>query len=129
MKRVLKCAFAYDGERERESLSSCLLPEYLVELIAKPFPFPDVESSLWCSCCNFSYSLSWQAYHFRSSNTMRLLCNGYYPEVLVVDPNSFEIVHTLCCKVAPDWISACCHIQPPHRQGKWHLAFCLAYVG
>ncbi|XP_076449576.1 WD repeat-containing protein 7-like isoform X2 [Babylonia areolata] len=61
-------------------------------------------------------------FHSRSSNAMRLLCNGYYPEVLILDPHSFEIIHTLCSQVSPDWISACCHILPPNRQDDVILA-------
>jgi hypothetical protein len=64
------------------------------------------------------FDFLFQAYNFRSSNCVRLLCNGQYPEVLILDPLSFEIVHSLCSQVSPDWISACCHILPPNRQGK-----------
>lgn len=37
---------------------------------------------------------------------VRLFCNGYYPEVLVMDPFSLEILFALSSKVNPDWISA-----------------------
>lgn len=37
---------------------------------------------------------------------VRLFCNGYYPEVLVMDPFSLEILFMLSSKVNPDWISA-----------------------
>ncbi|XP_070197340.1 WD repeat-containing protein 7-like isoform X2 [Littorina saxatilis] len=62
------------------------------------------------------------AHHFRSSKAMRLLCNGYYPEVLILHPQTFEILHSLCSRVAPDWISASCQIQPPNRQDDVILA-------
>ncbi|XP_025115150.1 WD repeat-containing protein 7-like isoform X3 [Pomacea canaliculata] len=59
---------------------------------------------------------------FRSSKELRLICNGYYPEILVMDPLSLEVVYSLCSKVVPDWISACCHIQPPQREDDVLLA-------
>lgn len=37
---------------------------------------------------------------------VRLFCNGYYPEVVVMDPFSLEILFMLSSKVNPDWISA-----------------------
>lgn len=37
---------------------------------------------------------------------VRLFCNGYYPEVIVMDPFSLEILFMLSLKVNPDWISA-----------------------
>lgn len=37
---------------------------------------------------------------------VRLFCNGYYPEVIVMDPFSLEILFMLSSKVNPDWISA-----------------------
>lgn len=37
---------------------------------------------------------------------VRLFCNGYYPEVLIMDPFNLEILFTLSSKVNPDWISA-----------------------
>ncbi|KAL8590241.1 hypothetical protein ACOMHN_006358 [Nucella lapillus] len=61
-------------------------------------------------------------FHSRSSNAMRLLCNGYYPEVLILEPHSFEVIHILYSQVSPDWISACCHILPPHRHDDVILA-------
>lgn len=37
---------------------------------------------------------------------VRLFCNGYYPEIIVMDPFSLEILFMLSSKVNPDWISA-----------------------
>uniref|UniRef100_A0A3Q3A103 WD repeat domain 7 n=1 Tax=Kryptolebias marmoratus TaxID=37003 RepID=A0A3Q3A103_KRYMA len=36
----------------------------------------------------------------------RLLCNGHYPEILVVDATSLEVLYSLVSKIAPDWISS-----------------------
>lgn len=47
-----------------------------------------------------------QAYHMSNCEDVRLFCNGYYPEVLVIDPFSLEILFALSSKVNPDWISA-----------------------
>lgn len=37
---------------------------------------------------------------------LRLFCNGYYAEILIMDPFSLEILFSLSSKVNPDWISA-----------------------
>lgn len=37
---------------------------------------------------------------------IRLFCNGYYAEIMVMDPFSLEVIFSLSSKVKPDWISA-----------------------
>lgn len=59
-----------------------------------------------------------QAYHFQVSKDVRLVCNGYYPEIFIINPNSLEILYTLSSKVAPDWISACCILHPVTKDGR-----------
>jgi hypothetical protein len=49
---------------------------------------------------------------------VRLFCNGYYAEVLVMDPFSLEIVFTLASRVNPDWISALHVLRPAKRKGQ-----------
>lgn len=44
---------------------------------------------------------------------VRLFCNGYYPEIIVMDPFSLEILFMLSSKVNPDWISAL-HVKLLH---------------
>lgn len=48
---------------------------------------------------------------------MRLVCNGYYPEIHVVHPRRLEILFSLCAQVQPDWISALCILRPIKREG------------
>ncbi|XP_060707861.1 WD repeat-containing protein 7 isoform X2 [Hemiscyllium ocellatum] len=36
----------------------------------------------------------------------RLLCYGHYPEILVVDAVSLEVLYSLVSKISPDWISS-----------------------
>ncbi|XP_072920235.1 WD repeat-containing protein 7 isoform X4 [Hemitrygon akajei] len=36
----------------------------------------------------------------------RLLCYGHYPEILVVDATSLEVLYSLVSKISPDWISS-----------------------
>lgn len=48
---------------------------------------------------------------------MRLLCNGYYPEILVMDAFSLKIEFTLASRVTSDWISAKHILRPPKTQG------------
>jgi WD40 repeat protein len=47
-----------------------------------------------------------QAYHMCNCEDVRLFCNGYYPEIIVMDPFSLEILFMLSSKQNPDWISA-----------------------
>lgn len=47
-----------------------------------------------------------QAYHMANCDDIRLFCNGYYAEILVMDPFSLEVIFSLSSKVKPDWISA-----------------------
>ncbi|PNF24262.1 WD repeat-containing protein 7, partial [Cryptotermes secundus] len=57
-----------------------------------------------------------QAYHMCGCDDVRLFCNGYYAEVLVMDPFSLEIVFTLASRVNPDWISALHVLRPAKRK-------------
>lgn len=41
-----------------------------------------------------------------SCDDIRLFCNGYYAEIMVMDPFSLEVIFSLSSKVKPDWISA-----------------------
>ncbi|XP_040434415.1 WD repeat-containing protein 7-like isoform X3 [Falco naumanni] len=36
----------------------------------------------------------------------RLLCHGHYPEILVVDATSLEVLYSLLSKISSDWISS-----------------------
>ncbi|XP_055519748.1 WD repeat-containing protein 7 isoform X1 [Leucoraja erinacea] len=36
----------------------------------------------------------------------RLLCYGHYPEILVIDASSLEVLYSLVSKISPDWISS-----------------------
>ncbi|XP_076019795.1 WD repeat-containing protein 7 [Genypterus blacodes] len=46
----------------------------------------------------------------------RLLCNGHYPEVLVVDATSLEVLYSLVSKISPDWISSMSIIRSHRTQ-------------
>nr|CAD7568431.1 unnamed protein product [Timema californicum] len=63
-----------------------------------------------------------QAYHMCNCEDVRLFCNGYYPEVLVMDPFSLEIIFTLSLRVNPDWISALHVLRPAKRKDDVVLA-------
>ncbi|XP_074644307.1 WD repeat-containing protein 7-like [Tubulanus polymorphus] len=56
-----------------------------------------------------------QAYQLMLSKDVRLVTNGYYPEIHVIDPLSFEILISLVSKVQPDWITALCILRPVNR--------------
>ncbi|XP_061942957.1 WD repeat-containing protein 7 isoform X31 [Apis cerana] len=53
---------------------------------------------------------------------VRLFCSGYYPEVLVMDPFSLEVLFTLSSRVHPDWISALHVLRPAKRKDDVVLA-------
>lgn len=57
-----------------------------------------------------------QFYQFSvgSQREGRLLCHGHYPEILVVDATSLEVLYSLVSKISPDWISSM-SIIPSHR--------------
>jgi WD repeat-containing protein 7 len=48
----------------------------------------------------------------------RLFCNGYYAEILIMDPFSLEILFSLASRVNPDWISALHVLRPAKRKGE-----------
>ncbi|BFZ12794.1 hypothetical protein BsWGS_15835 [Bradybaena similaris] len=62
------------------------------------------------------------AYHLKSAKALRLVCNGYYDEIVIIDPLNLEIVYSLVARVESDWISACCIITPPNRDDDVILA-------
>nr|CAH7717856.1 unnamed protein product [Callosobruchus chinensis] len=63
-----------------------------------------------------------QAYHMCNCEDVRLFCNGYYPEILVMDPFSLEILFMLSSKQNPDWISALHVLRPAKRKDDVVLA-------
>uniref|UniRef100_A0A4W5K8G3 WD repeat domain 7 n=1 Tax=Hucho hucho TaxID=62062 RepID=A0A4W5K8G3_9TELE len=55
----------------------------------------------------------------------RLLCNGHYPEILVVDATSLEVLYSLVSKISPDWISSMSIIHSHRTQGSLlHALLC-----
>uniref|UniRef100_A0A8C3BX80 WD repeat-containing protein 7 n=1 Tax=Cairina moschata TaxID=8855 RepID=A0A8C3BX80_CAIMO len=46
----------------------------------------------------------------------RLLCHGHYPEILVVDATSLEVLYSLLSKISPDWISSMTIIKSNRTQ-------------
>uniref|UniRef100_A0A8C9YIX6 WD repeat domain 7 n=1 Tax=Sander lucioperca TaxID=283035 RepID=A0A8C9YIX6_SANLU len=59
-----------------------------------------------------------QFYQFTISTEReaRLLCNGHYPEILVVDATSLEVLYSLVSKISPDWISSMSIIRSHRTQ-------------
>ncbi|XP_064640034.1 WD repeat-containing protein 7-like isoform X4 [Lineus longissimus] len=57
-----------------------------------------------------------QTHQLMNARDIKLVCNGYYPEIHIIDPLSLEIQFTLTSKVQPDWISALCILRPVNRQ-------------
>ncbi|XP_052868793.1 WD repeat-containing protein 7 [Anopheles cruzii] len=63
-----------------------------------------------------------QAYHMANCDDIRLFCNGYYAEIMVMDPFSLEVLFCLSSKVNPDWISALHVLRPSKRKDDVVLA-------
>ncbi|KAG8267844.1 WD repeat-containing protein 7 [Homalodisca vitripennis] len=63
-----------------------------------------------------------QAYLMNSNEDVKLFCNGYYAEILVMDPFSLEVIFSLSSKVNPDWISALHVLRPVKRKDDVVLA-------
>lgn len=61
-----------------------------------------------------------------SSEDVKLFCNGYYAEILIMDPFSLEIIFTLSSREKSDWISALFVLRPAKRRGKMmsSLVYC-----
>ncbi|XP_044520522.1 WD repeat-containing protein 7 isoform X1 [Gracilinanus agilis] len=59
-----------------------------------------------------------QFYQFSVGNQHeeRLLCYGHYPEILVVDATSLEVLYSLVSKISPDWISSMSIIRSHRTQ-------------
>ncbi|XP_058720836.1 WD repeat-containing protein 7 isoform X2 [Poecile atricapillus] len=59
-----------------------------------------------------------QFYQFTvgSQREGRLLCHGHYPEILVVDATSLEVLYSLISKISPDWISSMTIIRSNRTQ-------------
>ncbi|GFQ73668.1 WD repeat-containing protein 7 [Trichonephila clavata] len=56
------------------------------------------------------------SYQMSGSNDVRLFCNGYYAEILVMDVLTLDVLFTLSSRVNPDWISAIHVLRPVKRQ-------------
>ncbi|XP_018100050.1 WD repeat-containing protein 7 isoform X3 [Xenopus laevis] len=59
-----------------------------------------------------------QFYQFSigSQREGRLLCHGHYPEVLVMDASSLDVLYSLVSKISPDWISSMSIIRSHRTQ-------------
>nr|XP_018905616.1 PREDICTED: WD repeat-containing protein 7 isoform X1 [Bemisia tabaci] len=63
-----------------------------------------------------------QSYCVNGCSDVWLFCNGYYAEVLIMDPFSLEIMFSLVSRVNPDWISALHVLRPIKRKDDVVLA-------
>ena len=72
-------------------------------------------------------NLLFQSYHMINTRDVRLVCNGFYPEIHVIDPFSLEILFSLTSKVQSNWISALCILRPINRQGNKQFPLTLMF--
>ncbi|XP_013407449.1 WD repeat-containing protein 7-like isoform X2 [Lingula anatina] len=63
-----------------------------------------------------SVHTSMQSYHMLDCKDFRLVCNGYYPEIQIIDPANLTLLYTLSSKISSDWISAFCILRPVNRE-------------
>ncbi|MBZ3884707.1 WD repeat-containing protein 7 [Sciurus carolinensis] len=68
--------------------------------------------------CLWDLSVELEFYQFSVGNQRegRLLCHGHYPEILVVDATSLEVLYSLVSKISPDWISSMSIIRSHRTQ-------------
>ncbi|XP_074605206.1 WD repeat-containing protein Rbcn-3B isoform X2 [Brevipalpus obovatus] len=57
-----------------------------------------------------------QLHLMQSNGETKLFCNGYYSEILIMDPLTLQILYTLSSRVNPDWISAIDIVYPGKPQ-------------
>ncbi|XP_046440938.1 WD repeat-containing protein 7-like isoform X2 [Daphnia pulex] len=57
-----------------------------------------------------------QSYSFGGTEDASLFCIGNYPEILVIDPFTLEIIMNLTSRVHPDWMAAIHVLRPTRRQ-------------
>lgn len=70
------------------------------------------------SKCVIEPSLQFYQFTIGTQREGRLLCNGHYPEILVMDATSLEVLYSLVSKISPDWISSMSIIRSHRTQGK-----------
>ncbi|XP_015792137.1 WD repeat-containing protein 7-like isoform X2 [Tetranychus urticae] len=57
-----------------------------------------------------------QIHLMQGNGETRLFCNGYYAEILIINPITLQIMFTLSSRVNPDWISAIDIVYPGKPQ-------------
>lgn len=58
-----------------------------------------------------------QAYRFSAKRSVSLICNGHYPEILVLNPDTLDVIYSLVARIHPDWVNALCCIKPIKKTG------------
>ncbi|XP_042231958.1 WD repeat-containing protein 7-like isoform X8 [Homarus americanus] len=58
---------------------------------------------------------SMTTYQMLNVKDVRLFCVGNYPEILVYDPHTLDVLFSLAARIQPDWISALHILRPPRR--------------
>lgn len=69
---------------------------------------------------SFPHPLQFYQFTIGTQREGRLLCNGHYPEILVMDATSLEVLYSLMSKISPDWISSMSIIRSHRTQGEGH---------
>lgn len=89
------------------------------------------ECCVGSNLCSFP-SVQFYQFTVGTQREGRLLCHGHYPEILVVDATSLEVLYSLISKISPDWISSMTIIRSNRTQGDYFLspanAFCIFFV-
>lgn len=69
---------------------------------------------------SLNHALQFYQFTIGTQREGRLLCNGHYPEILVMDATSLEVLYSLVSKISPDWISSMSIIRSHRTQGDGH---------
>uniref|UniRef100_A0A7N8XH26 WD repeat domain 7 n=1 Tax=Mastacembelus armatus TaxID=205130 RepID=A0A7N8XH26_9TELE len=99
--------------------SACSDKQYIVsasEINYSAVMSPDFLVSLSCPLCLSFVVLQFYQFPIGTQREGRLLCNGHYPEILVVDATSLEVLYSLVSKISPDWISSMSIIRSHRTQ-------------
>ncbi|GIY45625.1 WD repeat-containing protein 7 [Caerostris extrusa] len=68
-------------------------------------------------------------YQTSGTSDIRLFCNGYYAEILVMDVLTLDVLFTLSSRVNPDWMSAIHILRPSKSQGTYDVIVGLSASG
>ncbi|CDQ88567.1 unnamed protein product, partial [Oncorhynchus mykiss] len=86
--------------------SPCIHRQRLREWVSSEYSRRTPQEVQWWAYATGSTVVGFYQFTIGTQREGRLLCNGHYPEILVVDATSLEVLYSLVSKISPDWISS-----------------------